>query len=125
LLLKHLTIAIKNSFKQKYNTGFTNFNNLKNKKAINMKKKIDTSEILEEIIAEIEFLIEDSSIPKNLKLLLNGIEARLTKKEDVVEISSILYQLEEITNNNNVPQFCRSAVWSLISKLEKLKETIK
>jgi uncharacterized protein (UPF0147 family) len=90
-----------------------------------MKKKIDTSEILEEIIAEIEFLIEDSSIPKNLKLLLNGIEARLTKKEDVVEISSILYQLEEITNNNNVPQFCRSAVWSLISKLEKLKETIK
>jgi len=90
-----------------------------------MKKKIDTSEILEEIIAEIEFLIEDSSIPKNLKLLLNGIEARLTKKEDVVEISSILYQLEEITNNNNVPQFCRSAVWSLISKLEKLKEIIK
>lgn len=90
-----------------------------------MKKKIDTSEILEEIITEIEFLIEDSSIPKNLKQLLNGIEERLNKKEDVVEISSILYELEEITNNNNVPQFCRSAVWSLISKLEKLKETIK
>ncbi len=89
------------------------------------KKIVDTSKMIQEIVSEIEFLIEDGSIPKNLKRLLNGIEERLKKKCDDIEISSILYELEDITNNNNVPQFCRSAMWSLISKLENLKESIK
>ncbi len=89
------------------------------------KKIIDTSKAVEDIVAEIEFLIEDSAIPKNLKILLTGIEERLKTKCNVVEISGIMYELEDITNNNNVPQFCRSAVWSLISKLENLKEQVK
>jgi len=89
------------------------------------KKNIDTSKMIEEIVSEIEFLVEDGSIPKNLKTLILGIDERLKKKCDDLEISSILYELEDITNNNNVPQFCRSAVWSLISKLENLKESIK
>lgn len=105
---------------------FNNYNN-KTGEVKNMPKKkiVDTSKMIAEIVAEIEFLTEDSSIPKNLKLLLNSIEGRLTKKCDDLEISSILYALEDITNNNNVPQFCRSAVWSLSSKLENLKESIK
>jgi len=88
-------------------------------------KTIDTSKDIEDVIAEIEVLIEDSAIPKNLKLLLAGIEERLNTKCNAVEISCIMYELEDITNNNNVPQFCRSAVWSLISKLENLKEQVK
>lgn len=89
------------------------------------KKTIDTSKAVEDIVAEIEFLIEDSAIPKNLKILLNGVEDRIKTKCNAVEISGIMYELEDITNNNNVPQFCRSAVWSLISKLENLKEQVK
>lgn len=89
------------------------------------KKTIDTSKIVEDIVAEIEFLAEDNAIPKNLKNLLNGIEERLKTRCNVVEISGIMYELEDITNNNNVPQFCRSAVWSLVSKLENLKEQVK
>jgi len=89
------------------------------------KKIVDTSKMIQEIVSEIEFLMEDSAIPKNLKIVLNGIEGRLQKKCDDLEISNILYQLEDITNNNNVPQFCRSAIWSLSSKLENLKESIK
>lgn len=88
-------------------------------------KKEDTSKIVEDIVAEVEFLTEDTSIPKNLKSLLNSIEERLKTKCNSIEISSIMYELEDITNNNNVPQFCRSAVWSLVSKLENLKEQIK
>ncbi|HRS42267.1 MAG TPA: UPF0147 family protein [Candidatus Diapherotrites archaeon] len=89
------------------------------------KKKVDTSKMIQEIVSEIEFLAEDGSIPKNLKTLILSIDKRLEKKCDDLEISSILYELEDATNNNNVPQFCRSAVWSLISKLENLKESIK
>jgi uncharacterized protein (UPF0147 family) len=81
--------------------------------------------LIEEILMEIEFLNEDNSLPKNLKMLINNIEERLNKKCDDVEISSILYELEDLTNNTNLPQFCRSAAWSLISKLEILKESMK
>ncbi len=91
-----------------------------------MKKKIiDTGKAIEDIVAEVEFLTEDSSIPKNLKTLLNGLEQRLKSKCTAVEIASIMYELEDITNNSNVPQFCRSAVWALVSKLENLKEQVK
>lgn len=89
------------------------------------KKTVDTSKMIQEIVSEIEFLAEDGSIPRNLRTLILSIEKRLEKKCDDLEISSILYELEDVTNNNNVPQFCRSAVWSLISKLENLKESIK
>jgi uncharacterized protein (UPF0147 family) len=82
-------------------------------------------ELINEIKQEIQFLNEDPTIPKNLRDLINNIEKRLKKKCDAVEISSIIYELEDITNNNNMPQFCRSALWSLISKLETLKESIK
>lgn len=89
------------------------------------KQTINTSKVVNDIVAEIEFLIEDTAIPKNLKTLLVSIEERLETKCNAVEISSIMYELEEMTNSNNVPQFCRSAIWSLLSKLENLKEQVK
>jgi uncharacterized protein (UPF0147 family) len=81
-------------------------------------------ELIEEIILEIEFINEDNSIPKNLKLLLKNIEHKINKDCNDVEISNILYELEDLINNTNMPQFCRSAVWSLVSKLEILKESM-
>jgi len=83
-----------------------------------------SKELIEEIIQEIEFLNEDRSIPKNLKILLNSVEEKINKNCNDVEISNILYKLEDLTNSTNMPQFCRSAVWSLVSKLEKLKESM-
>lgn len=81
--------------------------------------------MLKEIYEEIEFLNEDSAIPKNVRQIINTIEERLTTKCDVVVLSSILYELEDATTASNMPQFCRSAVWSLINKLETLKESLK
>jgi uncharacterized protein (UPF0147 family) len=81
--------------------------------------------LLKEIIEEVDFLNEDHAIPKNVRLILNTIEERLSKRFDTVELSSILYELEDVTTASNMPQFCRSSVWSLINKLEALKENMK
>ena len=81
--------------------------------------------LFKDIKDEIEFLSEDNAIPKNVRQIINTIEERLEKKYDVVELSSILYELEDATTASNLPQFCRSAVWSLINKLETLKESLK
>ncbi len=81
--------------------------------------------MIQEVVEEIEFLNEDNAIPKNVRAILETIEERLKKRYDVVELSSILYELEDATNVTNMPQFCRSAVWSLINKLETLKEKMK
>ncbi len=81
--------------------------------------------MLKEIFEEIEFLNEDSAIPKNVRQIINTIEERIVTKCDVVVLSSILYELEDATTGSNMPQFCRSSVWSLINKLETLKESLK
>ena len=83
------------------------------------------NQMLKGIFEEIEFLNEDNAIPKNVKQILNTVEERLTKQCDVVVLSSILYELEDATTGSNMPQFCRSSVWSLINKLETFKESLK
>jgi uncharacterized protein (UPF0147 family) len=83
------------------------------------------NQMLKEIFEEIEFLNEDSAIPKNVRQIINTIEERIVTKCDVVVLSSILYELEDATTGSNMPQFCRSSVWSLINKLETLKESLK
>ncbi|MFH0906574.1 MAG: UPF0147 family protein [archaeon] len=89
------------------------------------KKKINCEEMLTNIKQEIDFLLEDKTMPKNLRISIGGIDEKLKKNLCALEVSTIMYELEDLTNNNNVPDFCRSAIWSLISKLEHLKENIK
>jgi len=89
----------------------------------NKTKQLD--ELVQGIINEAEFILEDRSIPKNMQQIISSISARIKENLTTLEISNILYELEDITNNTNVPDFCRSTIWSLITKLEMLKENLK
>ena len=88
------------------------------------KKQIACEQMMEEIIDEAEFLLEDRNMPKNLNTVLNKIEDRLSKNLCSLEVSTILYELEESTDTLSAPEY-RSVVWPLITKLETLKEKMK
>ncbi|HOD89860.1 MAG TPA: UPF0147 family protein [archaeon] len=87
------------------------------------KDKIN-EEIIKQIVEEANFLLEDKSIPRNITNILSNIEKRLKTNLNVVEVSTIVYELEETTNSVNMTEY-RSVVWSIISKLEGLKENLK
>ncbi len=87
------------------------------------KDKIN-EEIIKQIVEEANFLLEDKSIPRNITNILSNIEKRLKTNLNVVEVSTIVYELEETTNSVNMTEY-RSVVWAIISKLEGLKENLK
>lgn len=88
------------------------------------KKQEYCQNMVVEIISEADYLLEDQTIPKNVQNIIKNIKTKLSNNLCSLEISSILYELEETINNVNVND-CRSVVWSLISKLETLKENMK
>jgi len=88
------------------------------------KKKEICDKLIKEIITEVEYLLEDHTIPKNITNVIRSVEERLQKNLNSVEVSSIIYELEDSANGLNAPEF-RSVVWGLISKLETLMENLK
>jgi len=88
------------------------------------KKQIICENMAKEIVDEADYLLEDHTIPKNVQQVIKGLKKRLNENLCSLEVSTILYELEETINNMNAPD-CRTIVWSLISKLETLKEKMK
>lgn len=88
------------------------------------KKQLLCQDLATEIISEADYLLEDQTIPKNVQIVIRNIKNKLDNKLCFLEISSILYELEETINSVNATE-SRSIVWSLISKLENLKERMK
>jgi uncharacterized protein (UPF0147 family) len=88
------------------------------------KKQMLCQELAVEIISEADYLLEDQTIPKNVLIVIRNIKNKLDNKLCFLEISTILYELEETINSVNAAE-SRSIVWSLISKLENLKERMK
>jgi uncharacterized protein (UPF0147 family) len=88
------------------------------------KKQIIYKNIVLEIKKEAQYLLEDDTIPKNVHYAIRNINDKLNDTLCSVEVSTILYELEDTINNTNSSD-CRSIVWGLISKLETLKEKMK
>lgn len=88
------------------------------------KKQMICKTMATEIVEEAEYILEDHTIPKNVIMVIRKVKDKLNNDLCSLEVSTILYELEETINNMNATE-CRTVVWGLISKLETLKEKIK
>ena len=80
-------------------------------------------EKIKEIIEMLNELIEDTSIPKNIRKALSDSKQRLTDKDAElnVKVSASIYSIESITDDINMPAHARTQIWAIISELESLK----
>jgi hypothetical protein len=79
---------------------------------------INLSEIIE-IMNEIE---EDNSIPKNIRKTISEAKQRLKKDEDpTLKIGAVVYSLEEIAEDINIPSHARTQIWTILSALESIE----
>jgi len=78
---------------------------------------------LEEIAKVLDQLIEDTSVPRNIRRSAEEAKQTLLDKEkDIgVRVSSAIYILEEISNDRNLPLHARTLVWNIASELETVK----
>jgi len=76
---------------------------------------------LEEIIAVIQELCEDTTLPKNIKIKFQEITNSLKQKgEKSIKVNKALSDLDEIADDSNLQPFVRTQIWNIVSMLEKV-----
>jgi len=78
---------------------------------------------LKMIIEDIEMILDDHSVPKNIRKALSDSKDRLLSEEEWnVKISSAIYFINGVSEDINMPTHARMQIWTIMSELESLKE---
>ena len=77
---------------------------------------------VEEIVALLQDLQDDSTVPRNVKTKLAEMQKELSSDAGdlSLKINKILSDVEEIANDINLPMFIRTQIWNLTSMLESV-----
>ncbi len=75
---------------------------------------------MEELIEELLAMIEDDSIPKNVKIKLESAIAVLKEHtvEESIRVNKALQQLDDLSDDPNIPSYMRPQLWNIVSQLE-------
>jgi uncharacterized protein (UPF0147 family) len=82
----------------------------------------EAAKTISEAIKRMEFLINDTSVPKNVRSAISEAKKHLESSENnIVKISSAIYSIDSISSDINLPPQARSGVWGILSLLESIK----
>ncbi len=82
----------------------------------------EVAELIDQIKRQIDMVLNDTSVPKNVKSAVKDAKDHLGGEGDyVVRVSSAIYSMDSISNDINLPSQARTAVWSILSMLESIK----
>ena len=77
---------------------------------------------LEDALDLIEGMLEDTSIPRNVRRILEEAKTILEEDKDVdVKVMKAIYSIEKITDDQNLLPHIRMQLWNIISALESVK----
>ncbi len=81
-------------------------------------------ELIVQIKQQIDLLLNDNSVPRNVKNVLDNVKKDLDNKdiEYSVRFSSATYKIDEVSNDINLPPYARTTIWNILSLLESAKE---
>lgn len=81
-----------------------------------------TADKIKQIIQFMDLLLEDTSVPKNIRRAIAEAKSKLlTNDEFVVRSSSAIYALNEVSEDINMPMHARTQIWSIVSMLETIR----
>ena len=74
---------------------------------------------IKDIVMMMENVIDDTSIPKNIRKAVAEARDRLKGTDDSgVRLSSAIYSIEAISEDINMPMHARTQIWTIFSALE-------
>lgn len=80
-------------------------------------------EEIAEIIGMIDNLLQDFSVPRNVRKALEEAKNRLVGNEELgVRISAAVYAIEKVSEDVNLPAHARTQLWAVLSALEGVKK---
>lgn len=78
--------------------------------------------VLKEVCEILEYINGNNTVPRNIReAAANSIDLLNDEEEDLtVRISTVLTNLDEISNDPNIPVHARTLIWEVLSKLESI-----
>ena len=77
-------------------------------------------EELKQVFVLLEQIINDRTVPKNIRAAAEQSKNVLSSKESPeVRISTAVNILDEIINDPNMPVYTRTQIWNVVSMLEE------
>lgn len=77
---------------------------------------------IDNICAGLDMLVEDTSVPRNIRRTSEDIKALLTDNGSPLDVrkAQALGHLDDMANDPNIPLHGRTLVWNIMSQLETL-----
>ena len=87
-----------------------------------IKMSINPDEIIKQCTEVIERIINDDSVPRNIRRSADEIRTILIKEEDSQSIRAALSIriLDDISTDQNLPLHTRTLIWNLAGQLETI-----
>ncbi len=82
---------------------------------------------IEPIIKLMTEIMEDRTIPRNIRTAVEEAKGDLTEKTNNswdIRLSSAISVLDEIINDPNMPMHARTRIWNIVSLLETVKREL-
>lgn len=88
-------------------------------------KKVD--DMINDVIGMINELIEDRSVPKNVRVRIEEIRTNLEneKEDQSIRIGTSISIMDDISNDPNLPVYARTKIWNIVSVMETIRSNIK
>ena len=79
--------------------------------------------IKEEVFEMISKIENESTVPKNIKIKMQNILIDLQEEEKGFDfrINKALQELDEISEDINLPDYVRTQIWAIVSILESIE----
>lgn len=76
--------------------------------------------MFEDIIPLLKQVAEDRTVPRNIREKVEAsIKALQNDKEDVkMRINTAVSNLDEVSNDPNIPMYTRTQIWNIVTALE-------
>lgn len=85
--------------------------------------KADVEGKMGHAVEMLDLLLQDATVPRNVKRAIEEAKTRLQGKEDpVVKAGSAVYCLEGASEDINLPPHARTQIWNIVSTLETIRE---
>lgn len=82
---------------------------------------MSSKEEIDDIINGLKELLEESSVPKNIKENIQRVIKTLGEDdEESVRINKALNELDEVADDVNMQPYTRTQIWNIVSMLEKV-----
>jgi uncharacterized protein (UPF0147 family) len=90
-----------------------------------MKNK-SVDDMIDDVIGMIDELLEDKSVPKNVRARIEDIKTNLgdEKEEQGVKIGTSISIMDDISNDPNLPVYARTRIWNIVSVMETIRTKV-